>query len=303
MRAIRSLELPESVSRSSVIVVDNDSTDRTAEIARTSGAKVVSCRPGTPAHARNTGAAQATTDWLAFVDADCELAQDWLANVAPALDDEDVVAVGSRILPPSAETNWIVAAWGGLVSGSPSSKAMEAKRWLPTAGLVVRREAFQAMNGFDESLETCEDCDFGLRLSPHGKILLCNAAVLTHHGESKSLREIFLREAWRTKGNFTLAKKRIGDWKNWVSLLLPPLLLATFFVTAIWAVLSFFRGASPILPCVFFLAATISPLLLVLRKRSASSALGNLGHQYIVMVTYLAGRACGLFVRFQRVAR
>jgi glycosyltransferase involved in cell wall biosynthesis len=53
-----------------LIVCDNNSTDRTAELARTAGATVVFEPVNQIARARNCGAAAATGDWLVFVDAD-----------------------------------------------------------------------------------------------------------------------------------------------------------------------------------------------------------------------------------------
>ena len=53
-----------------IIVCDNNSTDKTAEIARAAGATVVFEPVNQIARARNSGAAVATGDWLVFVDAD-----------------------------------------------------------------------------------------------------------------------------------------------------------------------------------------------------------------------------------------
>src|SRR5262249_58166780 len=53
-----------------LIVCDNNSTDRTAEVARNAGAVVVFEPVNQISRARNTGAAAATGDWLVFVDAD-----------------------------------------------------------------------------------------------------------------------------------------------------------------------------------------------------------------------------------------
>src|SRR5687768_14360391 len=55
---------------SELIVCDNNSTDRTAEIARAAGATVVFEPQNQIARARNAGAAQARGDWLFFIDAD-----------------------------------------------------------------------------------------------------------------------------------------------------------------------------------------------------------------------------------------
>src|SRR3979490_2909504 len=55
---------------SELIVCDNNSTDRTAEIAKGLGAQVVFERVNQIGRARNTGAARAGGDWIFFVDAD-----------------------------------------------------------------------------------------------------------------------------------------------------------------------------------------------------------------------------------------
>ena len=61
-----------------LIVCDNNSTDRTAEIARAAGATVVFEPVNQIARARNSGAAAATGDWLIFVDADSHPSADCL---------------------------------------------------------------------------------------------------------------------------------------------------------------------------------------------------------------------------------
>src|SRR5678815_1294200 len=65
-----------------VIVCDNNSTDRTAEIARAAGAKVVFEPVNQIARARNSGAAAAGGDWLIFVDADSNPDRELFCEVA-----------------------------------------------------------------------------------------------------------------------------------------------------------------------------------------------------------------------------
>ena len=55
---------------SEIIVVDNNSTDKTADLARQAGAQVVFEPINQIGRARNAGAAEATGDWLLFLDAD-----------------------------------------------------------------------------------------------------------------------------------------------------------------------------------------------------------------------------------------
>src|SRR6476661_7345717 len=78
LESIHRLQMPPEISGMEIIVVDNNSTDRTVKISREMGAQVVGVVPKNPSRARNAGAGAARGDWLAFVDADCELASDWI---------------------------------------------------------------------------------------------------------------------------------------------------------------------------------------------------------------------------------
>src|SRR5687768_18403295 len=72
---------------SELIVCDNNSTDRTAEIARAAGATVVFEPHNQIGRARNAGAARATGRWLVFVDADSHPTPALLADAAAAMRD------------------------------------------------------------------------------------------------------------------------------------------------------------------------------------------------------------------------
>ena len=80
-----------------LIVCDNNSTDRTAEIARAAGAMVVFEPINQIARARNSGAAAATGDWLVFVDADSHPSAELLADVAEQIISGQCLAGGATI--------------------------------------------------------------------------------------------------------------------------------------------------------------------------------------------------------------
>src|SRR5687768_3226235 len=65
-----------------IIVCDNNSSDRTAEIARAKGARVVFEPINQIGRARNSGAAAASGDWLIFIDADSHPSRELLSDVA-----------------------------------------------------------------------------------------------------------------------------------------------------------------------------------------------------------------------------
>ena len=81
-----------------LIVCDNNSTDRTGDIARAAGAKVVFEPFNQIGRARNSGAAAATGDWLIFVDADSHPSAGLFADVADAIASGKFLAGGSTMV-------------------------------------------------------------------------------------------------------------------------------------------------------------------------------------------------------------
>ena len=80
-----------------LIVCDNNSTDRTAEIAREAGAEVVFEPVNQIARARNAGAARASGDWLVFVDADSYPTLDLFREMVVQVASGRVLAGGATV--------------------------------------------------------------------------------------------------------------------------------------------------------------------------------------------------------------
>jgi GT2 family glycosyltransferase len=165
---------------------------------------------------------------------------------------------------------------------------------------LVRKAAFESVGGFDEGLVTCEDCELGYKLAPLGRLILDPRTTAAHHGESRTLGELFLREAWRSRGNVRLAVRRPGNVSNWFSMLAPLGLVAGFLIAILgWLAAAFAGGlrwpwAAASLAIALFVAAAV---LHKGRPKSLSAFL----KLSAVFSTYLAGRAAGLFWPFRRV--
>ena len=136
-----------------VLVVDDDSTDGTAEVARTAGARVVELGAraggGNPAAARNRGALAAGGDPLIFLDADCVPADGWLVRLLAAHEGGAEVAGGAldlpRGLPAMARCDYYCG-WYHVHSRRPAGEVPNH----PPGNLSVRRAAFASTRGFTE---------------------------------------------------------------------------------------------------------------------------------------------------------
>ncbi len=219
--SIALLKQSEDVRIHEVIVVDAKSSDGTAELAQSKGCKVISAEPGHVAISRNIGAAQATGNTFAFIDADCELPPNWLTAIAHELHHENNVAAGSRMAKSPHIAPWVEQAWYQLAHHHPADEPASNADWLATFNLAVKRTAFETTGGFDESLTTCEDVELGYRLSEVGELRSLNSCNVIHHGESKTISEFYRREAWRARGAFNILNKHWKKTRELISFLLP----------------------------------------------------------------------------------
>ena len=135
---------------SEVIVVDNNSTDDTANLARQAGALVVFEPINQIGRARNAGAAQATGDWLLFLDADSALNPGLVGDILRAIESGKSVGCGCTLRMRGIPwwANAILQLWMG---------ASMLFRWASGALLVCRSDAFRDVGGFTQELYAAEE--------------------------------------------------------------------------------------------------------------------------------------------------
>ncbi len=135
----------------STIVVDNNSTDNTAEIAALAGATVVFEPINQIARARNAGANACNSDWIIFVDADSTVNPTLLKLTLDALASGNVIGGGSivkfdRELKGIAKLTLSLWNWWSVKSRSAAG-----------CYLYCTREAFETVGGFDEKQYAAEE--------------------------------------------------------------------------------------------------------------------------------------------------
>ena len=156
-----------------LIVCDNNSTDRTAEIARAAGAKVVFEPLNQIARARNTGAAHASGAWLLFVDADSYPSRELFADALAAMNG-NAVAGGATVAFESADPliRFWIAAWNFL-----SLRA----RWAAGSFIFCEAAAFRDVGGFSLELYAGEEIDLFRRLKRLARRQRREIVILERH--------------------------------------------------------------------------------------------------------------------------
>lgn len=185
-----------------IIVVDDGSTDNTPSIAQSFGIHCFRQENQGPAAARNRGAGEACGDILAFTDADCVPAVDWVERLVEGFG-EGIVAVGGT--------------YGIVNSGSLLARMIheeiqirhekfgEEVDFVGSFNMAVLAASFRNVGGFDSRFPaaSAEDNDLSYRLQDvGGNLCFQRNAVVAHHHPARLwgyLRTQARHGYWRMK--------------------------------------------------------------------------------------------------------
>lgn len=276
-----------------VIVGNNGSTDDTAQVASALGARVVDVPAGSASTVRNAVARTARGRWLAFIDVDHELDEGWCAAAIQQFDDATIAAVGAQYHAPRPGT-WVQRTYDRFRRRANDTHDVE---WLPSGNLIVRREMFEQLGGFDSTLETCEDVDFSQRLwHAGGRMVAVPRLRSTHFGDPRSLKALFMGELWRGRDNWRVTMSGPRNLRSIVSALMPLLMLVAGAAITV-GLLTLAIGGAWLLFCGLLLggALTLVRAVPLMAPGDSRESLGVIAAQAIaVSAVYNAARACAL---------
>ncbi len=180
-----------------VIVADDNSSDRTAEIARAEGAEVISCDHRQIAATRNSGARAANGDLLIFVDADTEVTPEVVLGAVDAIDGGAVYG--------GADITWDgIPLWSRMMLRMTLFMYRFGKL-APGAFFFCTREAFERAGGFDETLFAAEEYYLAKELKRIGRHAWIEHQVVT---SGRKLRAHSARELFRESARLMFGGKR-----------------------------------------------------------------------------------------------
>lgn len=181
-----------------IIIADNGSTDKTLEIVKKYQQNLPNLRivnasaTKGPAHARNVGASIATSENLAFCDADDEVTSGWVAAMIEALSKHDFVAGRSDYT--KLNEPWVVKC-----CGLREANGIKDYIYFPYAAgnnLGIKRSVHNAVGGFDETMLLLQDVDYCWRIQKTGIKIESASDALIHFRFRNTVKGMY-RRCWR----------------------------------------------------------------------------------------------------------
>jgi glycosyltransferase involved in cell wall biosynthesis len=172
-----------------VIVVNDGSTDRSAEIASEYGFRLIDTENRGLACARNAGLEAATGEIVAYIDSDASPEPQWLSHLAISFMRSQHVGIGGPNIPPEGDGR--LAECVGHAPGGPTHVLLSDRlaEHIPGCNMAFRKESLDAIGGFDPQFRIAgDDVDICWQLQNQGGTIGYSAGAVVWHHRRNSIK-------------------------------------------------------------------------------------------------------------------
>jgi glycosyltransferase involved in cell wall biosynthesis len=283
-----------------IVVVNDGSSDRTAEIAAHYPVRLVHGSGEGPGAARNRGWRTTEAELVWFVDADCVAEPDTLPQLRTVLEATGCAGVGGTYTNGSPES--LLATLIDDEIAARHGEMGDRVDYLATFNVLYRRDALDKVGGFNETLARAEDVDLAWRiLRAGGELGFASTSRVAHFHERRLWPYLKTQAAngyWRALLYASHPRRAAGDsYSSWLDHLPPVLALAALAGLALGPLV----GPAPALAAVALTAGLQAPLALHIgRARGWRHALAFWGLGTARSLTRGVGLALGAAVALRR---
>ena len=230
-----------------VVVVNDGSTDSTAQVAQAAGARVINRPHEGLSSTRNAGINNAKADIVAIIDADCYADKNWLDEIYKEISKGETVVTGNTKIPKSTFLGDCISGLGYPGGGHLGFHNMWPVKQgytnhLAGGNCAFRKEVIQKLGAFNPRLTiTGDDVFLSMKILKAGHKIKYNPKMFMWHQPRKDLRSFISWHYTRGKGNYAL-KREVGSF-------------AKFYKLRIWSAKNMIREykLSPKLPVMLVL--------------------------------------------------
>lgn len=261
-----------------IIVIDNGSTDATPELARGCNAQVFTIERTSVSAARNLGADKASHPVIAFIDADVVITRRWATICCQQFEtlvrDGDTLTGHQYAIRPNR--SWIEEHWFGNLHD----------KFLAGGNIIISKELFHKIDGFDVDLKTGEDFDLCERAIAAGANYYEEPGYeAIHLGFPRTLSHFVKREIWHGEGDFHSLSRFLSSKVAMIAML--------YLGMHLLVLLCVLTGRTETGLLIFSVLLLINLMLTVLRFRHAP--LASIVPDFILNYAYFCARGASFF--------
>ncbi len=232
-----------------VIVVDDHSTDRTAEIAGSYNCVLVPAQEGAGANAaRNLGARSAKGEMFVFIDADVVIGRETILGIVERLEEDALDAVVG-IYTARHRNDSLFSQYKNLWIRYSYMKSPPAIDWMFGAISAIRRKAFESIGGFNPGLiaqHGNDDLELGKRLARQNVRIELDLEIEVEHLKEYNLVS-FVRNEFKRSAGFVMLARHLGEMGSSIAHgfvnVYPAFILSTLFsVVGVIFLVAFLMG-------------------------------------------------------------
>jgi glycosyltransferase involved in cell wall biosynthesis len=267
-----------------IIVVDNNSTDRTAAIANKLADSVLTLDHGNVGAVRNLGAEASSSDIFVFLDADCVVDSGWISRGVSILETDSKLTCGGPC-KTRKDANWVERLW---LLENPKHPRIQPD--LLGSCIFVWSEIFISVGGFNEDMTSGEDSDFSQRLRCSGqKVKIFPELSVVHLGNPSTISSFIKRQVWHSENYIKFIGASVRDYTFWITVI--------FLISIICSLTSFINESYVVSGYAALMTVALASLLSAKRMlltKYIPKRLVDLAGIILLDYTYLLGRSTGI---------
>lgn len=274
--------LDQSLPPDEILITDGGSSDTTPAIVQEYAQRHASVRlfreaAALPGRGRNVAAAQASHEWLAFIDAGVVPAHDWLAQLSECANRDSNTDVVFGSWEPVTDTFFKECAAIAYAYVPNRENYEDVKRARAIFSSLIRRTVWESVGGFPEHLRSAEDHLFISKIEERGFNINYAAAAVVRWTMQPTFGLTFKRFVTYSRNNLSA-----GLWKEWQA----AMLIRYSFVLFAAIIVSVFTRWWPVVTLVLLLSLFTARAVVALwrnRKRFPASPGRNLRRLFLLI--------------------